>query len=345
MPAREKREEIQRLQKLFEAEAAQFHDLTLSILYLTQLSANSGRELKKPNHLVTLWQYYGLLDGETAANQLFANLYTSDLSMGAVRGSEFSCLALVEGARAPEFVRMANRAGNIFTEKEAHRIRARSQRDFESNHSAGKPVFVSNSSKIAIWLNHVLHHLGKTHPGHLLEATVRVDPFVASLSAIDKLLTRKSLVRDRLSGTRGVESIKFKVGLSFPGEQRSYAEQVATCLTRELGENAIFYDKYYQAELARPNLDLLLQKVYREQCKLVVVFLCGEYAIKEWCGLEWRAIRDIIKLRKDRDVMFIRFDDAPVPGVFSIDGYIDANFSSPSNTAQAIVDRVKAASG
>ena len=38
---------------------------------------------------------------------------------------------------------------------------------------------------------------------------------------------------------------------------------------------------------------------------LIVVVLCADYQQKEWCHLEWRAIRDLIKKRHDR-IMFLR---------------------------------------
>jgi hypothetical protein len=70
-----------------------------------------------------------------------------------------------------------------------------------------------------------------------------------------------------------------------------------------------------------------------------VVFLCEEYAQKQWCGLEWRAIRDIIKAKEDK-VMFVRFDDGAVDGVFSIDGYIDARRFSEKEVAGFIMQRL-----
>ena len=44
---------------------------------------------------------------------------------------------------------------------------------------------------------------------------------------------------------------RFKVALSFPGEQRNYVLQVAELLASELGKNKVFYDAWYKAELAR----------------------------------------------------------------------------------------------
>ena len=133
----------------------------------------------------------------------------------------------------------------------------------------------------------------------------------------------------------------FDVALSFPGEIRPYAETVARQLLRMLGNNSVFYDNFYKAQLAMPNLDLTLQDIYRNRSRLVVCFLSKDYAGKKWCGIEFRAIRGIINDKRDEMVMFIRFDDAPVDGVFAHDGYIDGNIHSAIEVASMINERVR----
>lgn len=85
----------------------------------------------------------------------------------------------------------------------------------------------------------------------------------------------------------------------------------------------------------------MLQRFYAEDSDLVVVFICGEYAEKEWCGLEWRAVRDLMKSksRRDEDVMFLRFDDKPLEGLLSIDGYIDISKRSEREVTDSIIRR------
>jgi hypothetical protein len=57
---------------------------------------------------------------------------------------------------------------------------------------------------------------------------------------------------------------RFKVALSFAGERRDYIAQVAELLASELGKDKVFYDAWYKAELARPNLDVYLQTIYHQ---------------------------------------------------------------------------------
>ena len=97
------------------------------------------------------------------------------------------------------------------------------------------------------------------------------------------------------SGSRrsvDIEHHRFEVALSFPGEQRDYVDRVAEELDHVLGADACFYDRFYEAQLARPNLDVLLHEIYGERSGLVVVFVCAEYDEKLWCGIEWRRIRE-----------------------------------------------------
>ncbi|MES2726102.1 MAG: TIR domain-containing protein [Bacteroidota bacterium] len=133
----------------------------------------------------------------------------------------------------------------------------------------------------------------------------------------------------------------FDVSLSFPGDVRDYVESVAKHLEQQIGLNSCFYDNNYKAQLARPSLDTLLQNIYKDRSKLVVVFIGHEYQKKNWCGVEFRAIRDIIFSKQHDRIMYIRMDDGQVDGVGDTDGYIDANTHLPEEIANFIVERIK----
>jgi hypothetical protein len=137
-----------------------------------------------------------------------------------------------------------------------------------------------------------------------------------------------------------ISTHSFDVGLSFPGEVRPLVEEVAQNLERLIGPNAYFYDNNYVSQLARPALDLLLQDIYRNRSKLIVAFLSAEYQRKNWCGIEFRAIRDIIAEREHNRIMFIRTDDGAVEGVFATDGYIDARKFNSFDIASFIQERL-----
>jgi hypothetical protein len=137
------------------------------------------------------------------------------------------------------------------------------------------------------------------------------------------------------------DQINFDVAFSFPGESRSYVEAVLKELKRLMPHSPIFYDFDYQAFLARPGLDIYLGNIYRNKSKLLVVFLSADYQRKQWCGLEWRVIREAIFNREHDRVMLIKTDNGEVEGVLSTDGYIDANKHTPQQIAYFIYQRVQ----
>jgi hypothetical protein len=143
-----------------------------------------------------------------------------------------------------------------------------------------------------------------------------------------------------LSTSERLMTKRFSVALSFPGEHRSFVADIANSLAQTLGQPRVFYDAFYEAELARPNLDTYLQRIYHDDADLIVIFICEDYQNKEWCHLEARAIRDLIKQRRDDQIMFIRVDDGRVDGVFSVDGYVEAKGRPADKIAQLICQRL-----
>ncbi len=133
----------------------------------------------------------------------------------------------------------------------------------------------------------------------------------------------------------------FPVALSFPGEDRDLVQDIASRLEQRLGPNSCFYDNHYQAYLARPSLDTLLQTIYHN-ARLNVVFLSANYERKRWCsGVEFRAIRDIISNREHDRIMFVRTGDGDVTGVFESDGWVDARTTSADQIAFFIEQRAR----
>lgn len=131
----------------------------------------------------------------------------------------------------------------------------------------------------------------------------------------------------------------FDVSLSFPGEVRFYVESVVRHLERQIGPNSYFYDNNYKSQLARPSLDVLLQEIYGERSKLIVVFIGENFQDKNWCGVEFKAIKDVLFRKQNEKIMYIKMDNGKVDGVFNTDGYIDATQHRPEEIANFIVER------
>ncbi|CAF1285209.1 unnamed protein product [Adineta steineri] len=134
---------------------------------------------------------------------------------------------------------------------------------------------------------------------------------------------------------------RFDVAFSFPGDIRERVSHIAEKLCKKIntdGQQRVFYDMYHKAELARPNLDLYLQTIYRYQTKLIVVFMCDEYSRREWCGLEARAIRSLMKTYQNSRIMLLSVDGKAIEGVLDIDGYLD--ISEKKDDDNDVVDAI-----
>lgn len=169
-------------------------------------------------------------------------------------------------------------------------------------------------------------HSFYTEVGRILRLSSRVTPVMSHVSSPNKSIK--------------LSEISFDIALSFPGSHRSFVEQVYGELRTLDPTLAIFYDFHFQAELARPDLDITIQRVYERQSRLVVVFFGQSYAESEWCGLEWRVVRDLIKKKKSEQIMLVKLNDVDLGGLFSIDGYVDAQKHSSDQIANAIQTRL-----
>jgi len=132
---------------------------------------------------------------------------------------------------------------------------------------------------------------------------------------------------------------RFAVAVSFPGEHRRFVLNVVSRLAEQLGRDRVFYDEWYEAELVGLDGDLKLRRYYREQSEVVVPFFSEHYA-KDWCQIEWSAIRAMLKERRKEDAVIpVEMDGTRVDGWEAIDFAIRRGRRS----ARAIADLILAA--
>src|SRR5262245_38670368 len=79
---------------------------------------------------------------------------------------------------------------------------------------------------------------------------------------------------------------EYDVALSFAGENRALAEELATALKSEGVK--VFYDRYEEANLWGKDLYQHLQEVYRDKAKYCIIFVSKEYSNKLWTRHELR---------------------------------------------------------
>ncbi|MEI6110593.1 MAG: hypothetical protein WCP63_02805 [Cyanobium sp. ELA712] len=78
---------------------------------------------------------------------------------------------------------------------------------------------------------------------------------------------------------------RFAVGFSYSGEGRALVAPLAEELARRCGRQRVLFDRFHKAELARPDLDLYLPRLYRDDTELIVVLLSP--TIQTSAGAAW----------------------------------------------------------
>jgi hypothetical protein len=138
-------------------------------------------------------------------------------------------------------------------------------------------------------------------------------------------------------------SRRFAIGFSYAGEDRPVVAPLAERLAAQLGRERLLFDKFHEAELARPDLDVYLPRLYRDQTELIVVVLSPDYPHKRWCGLEWRWIRQLILGADQQRIMLLRIGnpgDLTELGIIAGDGYLDITSRPADAIAAAILERL-----
>ena len=142
-------------------------------------------------------------------------------------------------------------------------------------------------------------------------------------------------------GQRG--GARFAVGISYAGEDRARVAPVAEELARRFGRQRVLFDRFHEAELARPDLDVYLPRLYRDETELIVVLLSPDYPRKRWCGLEWRWIRQLILSPAQERIMLLRVGDPgdlSELGIVSGDGYLDVTARPAAEISARILERM-----
>lgn len=133
---------------------------------------------------------------------------------------------------------------------------------------------------------------------------------------------------------------RFRIAFSFAGEKRDFVAKVAAILAQRFGETSILYDKFHRAEFARDDLVAHLTRRYRDESDLIVAVLCADYDKKEWCGLEWKTIRGLLKQSKTDEIMLTRFDRVEPEALEGLAGYIDLDGETPESAATLVLERL-----
>lgn len=134
------------------------------------------------------------------------------------------------------------------------------------------------------------------------------------------------------------QSVDYDVALSFAGEDRPYARELAELL-RNSGYR-VFYDEYERATLWGRDLYSHLSDVYRNRARFCITFLSRSYSDKLWTNHERQSAQARAFRENEEYILPIRLDDTEIPGVLETTGYLDARALSMEDVFHTLAQKL-----
>ena len=132
---------------------------------------------------------------------------------------------------------------------------------------------------------------------------------------------------------------KYDIAISFAGEDREIAENIATKLSEK--KVSVFYDNFEKADIWGKNLYDYLSSIYSDKSKYCIMLLSKHYEKKLWTNLE-RKSAQARAFRENREyILPIRIDDTKITGIQETVGYIDIKSHSIEEIVELVMNKLK----
>jgi hypothetical protein len=154
----------------------------------------------------------------------------------------------------------------------------------------------------------------------------------------DKSILDLQLAGKKTFGPRTRGHFDYHYAISFAGEDRGVAEEIAISL-KKIGID-IFYDKYEQSNLWGKDLYSHLSDVYSKRAKYCIMIISEHYAKKQWTTHERKAAQCRAFSENIEYILPIRLDDTAIPGLLDTVGYVDMRIHQINEVVDMLIEKV-----
>ena len=135
-----------------------------------------------------------------------------------------------------------------------------------------------------------------------------------------------------------MNQFEYDVALSFAGEDRAIARQVAAIL--KAADVNVFFDELEPTRLWGKDLAVEFERIYGHAARFMVPFVSRHYATKVWPTHEFRsALATAVEQRGER-ILPVRLDATALPGLRATIGYLDGQRLTPEQIAASISEKL-----
>ncbi|MFZ4380557.1 MAG: TIR domain-containing protein [Sandarakinorhabdus sp.] len=132
----------------------------------------------------------------------------------------------------------------------------------------------------------------------------------------------------------------YDIAISFAGEDRALAVNIADLLTNEFNLS-VFYDDFEQAKLWGTFLPERLLEIYRDKARSCLIIVSQNYKLKRWTTHEWRAAQErALNDLNTEYILLVRLDDTVLDGMFTSVGFIDGRTASPRTIGRLVYEKI-----
>lgn len=142
-----------------------------------------------------------------------------------------------------------------------------------------------------------------------------------------------------LVDTRKKDEFDYDVALSFAGEDRECAENLAEALKSH--DVRVFYDAFEKAKLWGEDLYTYLAELYTKRARYCVMFLSKHYATKLWTNHERKAAQARAFKESKAYILPIRLDETKIPGIFETIAYLNWHDEGVNKITAYILEKLE----
>lgn len=150
---------------------------------------------------------------------------------------------------------------------------------------------------------------------------------------VKKLFKRRKVVMSNSA------TYPYHVALSFAGEDRDTAKELASALKNE--NVTVFYDEDEIDNLWGKDLYQYFQEIFRDKANFCIPIISINYERKLWTSHELKQMQARAFNERREYILPLRLDDTEIPGINETTGFIDLRSESTANVAKLVVKKLK----
>ncbi|NIA12336.1 MAG: TIR domain-containing protein [Nitrospiraceae bacterium] len=131
---------------------------------------------------------------------------------------------------------------------------------------------------------------------------------------------------------------EYDIALSFAGEDREIAEDIANALIIEGVK--VFYDRFHKIDMWGKKLTNYFSEVYGPKARFVMPLISKHYRIKDWTDFEFSIARNEAKNRKREFILPVKLDSTKVVGIHEDVVYLDYETESSDGIVDAVLKKL-----